>query len=205
MFTLRLRSHRLITSALKGVRHLALIREVETGVDFRWKQRKTPGGKKMETRPRILVVDAEPGFIETAKKAFADSFELLLASSLKQGLDKARKEHPDLIVVGYLEPRGTSFEVHRRLREGQPTKDIPLVVVDVRPEEHSRKGWNRDEGLHLDAEDYIARPVAPTELRETVDRVLQMVRTKPMEMIEVLECMEVILERIDKIEKMLVS
>jgi len=158
-----------------------------------------------ETKPRILIAERQPDFIETAREAFEGCFEVTFTSSLEKALNKALTETPDIIVVGYLEPRGTSFKLHRELREEQLTKDIPLLVVDVRPEEHSRKGWRRGEGLQMDAEDYISRPMEPAKLKETVERILQQQRAKPMELTEVVQQMEVILHRINEIEQMLVS
>jgi len=158
-----------------------------------------------ETKPRILVAETESDFIETAREAFKDYSEVTFASSLKTALDRATTEAPDIIIVGYLEPQGTSFELHRKLREEQLTQDIPLVVVDVRPEEHSRKGWKREEGMRMEADDYISRPVEPDELKETVETILRKDSSRPMELAEVAEQMEVILKRINKIEEMLVS
>lgn len=160
---------------------------------------------KQEARPRILVAEVEADFIETAREAFKDYFEVTFASNLKSALDRATAEEPDIIIIGYLEPRGASFELHRKLREKQPTQDIPLVVVDVRPEEHSRKGWKREEGMRMEADDYISRPIEPADLRETVETILRKDDSRPMELAEVAEQMEVILKRINKIEEMLVS
>jgi two-component system phosphate regulon response regulator PhoB len=158
--------------------------------------------KKEQT---ILVVDTEPGLIEAANKAFQGIYEVTIASNLKSAMSKATEEQPSAILVGYLGPRGTSFELNQQLRKEEATKNIPQVIIDVRPEEHSRKGWKRYEGLKLDAEDYISRPVQPTELKQTVQAALKRAQAKPLELAEVVHQMEAILERIDKIERMLVS
>ena len=152
----------------------------------------------------ILVVDSEADFVEVARKALEPAFEVAVASNMGEGLLKARRDAPDLVVVGYLEPRGTSFEFHKKLREGRITKDIPMLVVDVRPEEHSRKGWRRDEGMRMDAEDYVSRPIEPAELKETAERIIQRASGRPMELEVVLGQMEQILQRIDKLEGQLV-
>lgn len=153
----------------------------------------------------ILVVDTEPGLIEAVTKAFQGIYEVITASNLKSAMSKATKAQPSAILVGYLDPRGTSFALNQQLRKEEATKNIPQVIVDVRPEEHSRKGWKRYEGLKLDAEDYISRPVQPTELKQTVQAALNRAQAKPMELTEVVHQMEAMLERIDQIEKMLVN
>lgn len=156
----------------------------------------------MEKR-RILVVDSELSFLERIKQTLEAFYEVITASGKEEGLAKAQKEAPDLIIIGYLEPRGTSFAFHKELRGEPSTRDIPLLIIDVRPEEHSQKGWRREEGLQMEADDYITRPIESAELKETVEAILQRASKKPRELREVLEHMEGALRRIDRIEKML--
>ncbi len=124
-------------------------------------------------RQRILIVDSEPDFVQAVRKALEDSYKVLVASSRKNGLERARRERLDVVIVGFLEPRGDSFKLHKELREELKTKNIPLIVVDVRSEEHSRNGWRIDEGMQMDAESYLTRPVDPAEMREEVARLLE--------------------------------
>ena len=77
-------------------------------------------------RERILIVSSGPELVDMAKEAVGGSFEVLHASNQQEGLEIARKEFPDMIALGYLEPRGTAFELHRRLREGWITRNIPF-------------------------------------------------------------------------------
>jgi DNA-binding response OmpR family regulator len=159
----------------------------------------------MERDIKILVVDSEENFIETTQDALEPDFEVVLATSAKEGMDKAVKECPEVIILGYLEPRGTSFRLHKELRNDASTKSIPLLVVDVRPEEHSRKGWKRQEGLHMYADDYMARPVEPEELRTAIDGILRRASMEPMGLKEASEQMERALARINKIEELLIK
>lgn len=156
-------------------------------------------------RHRILVVDSEPDFVKTVREALNSSHEISAASTRKEGLNKAKRETPHMVILGYLEPRGDAFKLHKELRETLVTKNIPLLVVDVSPEEHTRKGWRRKEGMHMDAEDYISRPVKPAELAELVGGILEIATPKPMELRDALEQMEMILKRVDKIEEMLLG
>ena len=155
---------------------------------------------------RILVVDSEPDFIKAVKEALGTSYEVSVTSTRKEGLDKAKRETPNMIILGYLEPRGDAFELHKELRETLVTKNIPLLVVDVSPEEHTRKGWRRDEGMQMDAEDYISRPVEPAELAKLVGEILEKrAAPTPMELREAIQQMERLLKRVDKVEKMLLA
>ena len=161
----------------------------------------------MDKVSKILVVDNEPDFVELARSALeASSYQAIVASNKKSGLEKARREAPDLVIVGALEPRGNAFELHRELRDSPETHGIPMLVVDVRREEHSRKGWRRDEGMQMDAEDYVSRPIEPAELVELVERILERAAWRgPMDLSEVLERLEEISKRVEKIEASLMK
>ncbi len=148
-------------------------------------------------RRRILIVDSELDFVQTVKEALEDFCEVRVAFSKERGMEAATEGHPDLIIIGLLEPRGDSFKLHRQLRAESTTRDIPLLVVDVRSEDHARKGWKVEAGM--DAEGYLIRPVEPAELREEVIRVLESIASKPLETREALEQMEMLLKRVERI------
>lgn len=159
----------------------------------------------MDQKTKILVIDSDPDFLESNRKTMKGHFKVLGALNAEMGLKIARTECPDAIVLGYLAPRGTSFQVHTELRSHQSTKNIPLLIVDVRPEEHSRKGWRRDEGLQMDAEDYLSRPVKPAELVKAIQGVMRRTSGKPIGLKEAAEYLEEALERIDRIEELLLK
>ncbi len=112
--------------------------------------------EKTSGRARVLVVGSEPEFLEMIGKSLGDQIELLFARNEHEGLSMARTERPDAILLGYLEPRGTSFKLHRRLRGGWITKHIPLLVVDLRLPEQPHKAWTSQEAMQMDAEDYFS-------------------------------------------------
>ncbi len=104
---------------------------------------------------KILTISSETEFIKSVEKVLKPRFQVLFASTEEEGLTKARLERPDAIVLGYLEPRGSSFRLHNRLRSGWITKHIPLVVVDLHIKSSPHRTWTRDEALQMDAEEYI--------------------------------------------------
>jgi len=65
--------------------------------------------EKMETKPKILVVDSGRGFVVTARKALETTFEVVVASSLKEGLDKAKRQSPDLPLHALVASPASSF------------------------------------------------------------------------------------------------
>lgn len=155
-------------------------------------------------KSNILVVDSENSLAATTRELYEASYMVLAASNSAEALKLARTEMPALIILGCLMPRGTSFKLHKELKEGFVTKDICQLVVDVSPEEHSRKGWTISEGMQMLADDYISYPLEAGELKEVVDRLLERTTVKTIDLSHVLAQMEVALKRIDKIEKLLV-
>lgn len=123
----------------------------------------------METKRRILVVDHEPDFVKLVVETFKASFKVISASSREEGLKKTKRHTPDLIILGYLEPQGTCIEFCKELTEVLTAKNIPILVADVPIDRHyRRKGWKIGNGLQLDADGYISRPIEPIRLREAV-------------------------------------
>jgi twitching motility two-component system response regulator PilH len=104
---------------------------------------------------KILVVSSSPELVYMVKEAVGSAVEVLHASNQQQGLAMARKEFPDMIALGYLEPRGTAFELHRRIREGWITKNIPLLIVESNPQDPARRVLSMEEGLQVEADQYI--------------------------------------------------
>lgn len=104
---------------------------------------------------QILVIASSNDLTGIIKESVHGSLEVIHASDEKDGLDKARKNIPSMIVLGYIDPPGTAFEMHRKLREGWITKHIPLLVVDAYPQDQTRRVLSLEEGLQIEADDYI--------------------------------------------------
>jgi len=144
-------------------------------------------GKSNET-DKILVVSSSPDLVEMIKEAIGGSLEVTYASNHQEGLEKARKEMPDIIVLGYIEPQGTAFELHRKLQEGWITKHISLLLVDLYPQDHSRRVLSMEEGLQIEAEEYISlsdrdEHVAASRLAEPIARLREKLHTRLRERI----------------------
>lgn len=150
---------------------------------------------------KILVVDNDPDFVKLVRNTLGDSaYQVIIASDRKSGLEKARRESVDMVIVGALEPRGDAFKLYKELRGSPKTATIPMLVVDVRPDEHSRKGWRVNEGMQMNAEDYISRPIESDELVESVERVLERAtRRTPIDFSKILEETREILNRVEKL------
>ena len=114
----------------------------------------------MEMASKILLVDDEPEFIaDIQDKLSARGWQVFTAGNRSQAEEAARHQKPDLIILGTIVPRGDAFRLHQWLKQSPGFRQVPLIVVDASPEKRPIKGWRMDEGLKLEAEQYLIKPV----------------------------------------------
>jgi DNA-binding NarL/FixJ family response regulator len=128
----------------------------------------------MEAYERILIVDDEPDFMEALRMTLeARSYRVFTAANRAQAQQMVEDERLDAILLGTLMPRGEAFAFHEWLKQNPKTKGLPLMVIDAPPEKQLLKGWRRDEGMRMEAEDYVAKPIEPAMLVPRVERLLE--------------------------------
>ena len=127
----------------------------------------------MERNTKILLVDDEPEFIaDMQAKLLAKGWQVLTVGNRLQAEQAARREKPDLIILGTIVPRGDAFRLHQWLKQSPSLREVPLIVVDAPPEKRLIKGWRMDEGLKLEAEQYLIKPVDPASVVAWAERFL---------------------------------
>lgn len=117
-------------------------------------------------RPRILVIDDIPGFLDEIKEILAPGFRVTTCQSPLEAIGKASRESFDLVITTLVMKELDGFDVIRRLRGAGVA--IPIILVT------GYGGSNTAvEALRLGASDYLAKPVEPEELRVRVRRALE--------------------------------
>ena len=117
-------------------------------------------------KPRILVVEDEPGIADTIRYALAsDGFEPLWCATGAAALDTLRAQPVALAILDVGLPDQNGFELFRRL---QQVRETPAVFLTARSDE-----IDRVVGLELGADDYITKPFSPRELVARVRTVLR--------------------------------
>ena len=127
-------------------------------------------------RPKILIVDDDPDFVEATKTILETRpYQVLSASNGEEGLHKVREESPDLIILDVMMKRlDSGLEVCRALKKNPQSKHIPiLMITGVR----ERVGFDfMEEAVDEDwlpADDYVAKPVKSAELLRRVDNLIK--------------------------------
>ena len=130
----------------------------------------------MEKRVKIAVVDDEPEFLLALKRTLeAESLQVTTASSKAEIQERIRMEEPDVIILGTLTPRGDAFALHKWLKQNPRTKDLSIVVIDAPLEKRLISGWSMDEGVQMEAEGYLTKPIEPASLVPLIRALLERV------------------------------
>ena len=109
---------------------------------------------------KILVIDDSPTerhvLVEILNKG---GFDIITAESGEEGIEKARAEQPDLILMDVVMPGLNGYQATRTLTRDESTKHIPVIVC-------TSKGQDTDKiwGLRQGAQDYMVKPINPEEL-----------------------------------------
>lgn len=115
---------------------------------------------------KILLIDDESEILEICRDYLkASAFEVVTASNGLEGISKARREKPDLIVTDVMMPEMDGLDLCREIRR---ESNVPIIMLTARVEE-----TDRIIGLEIGADDYITKPFSPRELVARVKVVLR--------------------------------
>jgi len=118
---------------------------------------------------RILCIEDHPEMIDLMKLILERrGFEVDGAVGGKEGLEAARRNPPDLVLLDLMMPDLDGWEVWRALKASDDLKEIPVIVVTAKAQ-----GIDRVLGLQIaGVDDYITKPFGPKELVASVERLL---------------------------------
>ena len=89
---------------------------------------------------KILIVDDNIHMVEIVRfKLLEQGFEVITAHNGQEGLEKVKTHQPDLIILDVLMPRLTGLEMKEKLKEGDLTKDIPIIFITSSLENDNEK------------------------------------------------------------------
>jgi DNA-binding response OmpR family regulator len=120
---------------------------------------------------RVLVIDDEaPIRLLCRVNLEAEKMEVLEAGDGPTGLEKARKEEPDVVLLDVMMPGLDGWQVAEELLSDERTRSIPIVFLTARAEVRDRA-----RGLDLGGIDYVTKPFNPTELAPLIRDLVQRV------------------------------
>ncbi|MDP8911798.1 MAG: response regulator [Actinomycetota bacterium] len=117
---------------------------------------------------KVLVIDDEaPIRLLCRVNLEAEGMEVLEAANGERGLELARAERPDVVLLDVMMPGLTGWRVAEEILEDEATSDIPIVFLTARAELRDRA-----HGLDIGGVDYVTKPFNPVELAPLVEDII---------------------------------
>jgi DNA-binding response OmpR family regulator len=124
---------------------------------------------------KILLVDDDPDFVAATKTVLESrrDYRVLTASDGTFGLAIARAERPHLIILDIIMPFEDGFDTARELKNDRELSHIPVMMLTSFSHRRAETDVSVAQGMDLEAEDYIEKPVSPEELLRRIDKLLK--------------------------------
>lgn len=119
-------------------------------------------------RPLVLIIDDNNGMRAYLRSILQDKYNVSEATNGEQGLEKARREVPKLVVCDVMMPVMDGLEFTKRLKEDTATSHIPVVLLTARSLSEQRK-----EGYDTGADSYITKPFSGQVLLSRIENLLR--------------------------------
>jgi len=117
----------------------------------------------------ILIVDDSPTEIHVLTSMLEKhGFSVATANNGEEGVDKAKSDKPDLILMDVVMPGMNGFQAARQISNDPETNNIPIIIVSTKDQE-TDKMW----GLRQGAKDYVTKPAQEKELISKINSLLQ--------------------------------
>ena len=116
----------------------------------------------------ILIVDDSPTqALNLSRILEKHGYEVITAEDGLQGVEKAKAQKPDLVLMDVVMPGLNGFQATRKLTKDADTAHIPVILVTTKDQETDRV-WGERQG----AKDYLVKPVDESHLMTAVKKCL---------------------------------
>jgi len=123
---------------------------------------------------RVLVVDDDFDFVESLKMMLENqSYEVITAYDGVEGLKKAKEESPDLIILDVMMPNKDGYAVCHELKADPKYNAIPILLLTAVVSNIPTTKYTQRMGMEIEADDYVDKPVTPSELAKRAEALLQ--------------------------------
>ncbi|MBC7773831.1 MAG: response regulator [Phycisphaerae bacterium] len=124
-----------------------------------------------DTRPLLLIVEDNPDVRFYIAACVKTEYRVCSAENGAAGIKKAQERIPDIIISDVMMPEKDGFELCETLKNDELTSHIPIVLLTARADFESRIA-----GLKRGADDYLAKPFDPAELKVRLNNLIQLRR-----------------------------
>lgn len=127
----------------------------------------------MKMPKKILIVDDDPDLVEAVSMILeSKNYEVAAAYGGIEGLQKAKTENPDLIVLDVMMPDKDGYAVCKELKADPELRKIPVLLLTAVVSKIATTRYTQAAGLETEADDYIDKPVEPEVLVKRIETLL---------------------------------
>ncbi len=124
---------------------------------------------------RILIVDDSPSQLLGIQRIVEKlGHESITAEDGAAGVEVAKRELPDMVLMDVVMPNLNGFQATRTLSRDASTKHIPVILVTTKDQDTDRM-W----GLRQGAKAYLTKPFSEDELAEVIERIFNTADAPP--------------------------
>ena len=117
----------------------------------------------------ILVVDDERDLLDLIEYNLKkEGFNVLKAENGQEGIDIAKENKPDLVLLDIMMPKMDGLEAVEIMRKDDDLKRIPIIFLTARSDEKTEV-----EGLNKGGDDFITKPISTTKLVSRIKAVMR--------------------------------
>jgi DNA-binding response OmpR family regulator len=121
----------------------------------------------------VLIVDDDPDLVETVSMMLeSKGYEVGKAYDGIEGEEAIKKRRPDVLILDVMMPRKNGYQLCKELKSNKWTQEIPIVLLTAVGEAVPTTSYSHAEGMAIEAEDFIPKPVDAKTLVEAVERLL---------------------------------
>jgi CheY-like chemotaxis protein len=127
----------------------------------------------MTNPAKILLVDDDPDFVEATKIVLESvPYEVAVAYDGDEALRRVKDVDPDLIILDIIMPEQHGFKVCEALKSDPELSEIPVIMLTSLSQRMGETAFSLSDGMMLEADDYVDKPVTPGELLRRVQKLL---------------------------------
>ena len=140
---------------------------------------------------RILLVDDEPDILEIVSyNLTTEGYEVFTAKNGAEGVAKAKKKHPHLIILDVMMPEMDGIEACEILRSTPGLENTIITFLTARGEDYSQVA-----GFDAGADDYITKPIKPKVLVSKVKALLRRLKEDKAEVEDIVKVGNIVINR----------
>ena len=140
---------------------------------------------------KILLVDDEPDILEILKyNLSAQGYQVYTAKNGIEGVEKAKKKHPHLIILDVMMPEMDGIEACEIIRNTKGLENTIITFLTARGEDYSQVA-----GFDAGADDYITKPIKPKVLVSKIKALLRRLKEDSNQVDEVMKVGNIVINR----------